>query len=43
MRRRHLEWWPALSRVYGVHPWDVERLTPAELAAYQRDYNALAK
>jgi hypothetical protein len=23
-----------LSRVYGLHPWDVERLTPDELRAY---------
>lgn len=37
MRRRLLDWWPALSLHYGLHPWDVERLTPDELVAYQRD------
>lgn len=26
--------WPALSRVFGLYPWDVERLTLAELNVY---------
>ncbi len=34
MRRAIASAWPALSRVYGLHPWDVERLTPDELRAY---------
>lgn len=34
MRRAIAPAWPALSRVYGLHPWDVERLTPDELRAY---------
>lgn len=34
MRRAIAAAWPALSRVYGLHPWDVERLTPDELRAY---------
>lgn len=27
--------WPALSARFGVHPWDVERLTYAELEHYR--------
>ena len=36
MRRRLLPEWPALSHWFGIHPWDVYRLTPAEIKAYQR-------
>ena len=34
IRRALVDEWPALSRLYGLHPWDVERLTEAELAGY---------
>lgn len=34
MRARYLHAWPALAELYGLHPWDVERLTHAELAEY---------
>lgn len=34
MRRAIGPRWPALSRHFGVHPWDVERLTFDELAGY---------
>lgn len=34
MRRRLLELWPALSERFQIHPWDVGRLTPDELAVY---------
>lgn len=37
MRRAIAPAWPALSRVYGLHPWDVERLTPDEIRAYLAD------
>jgi hypothetical protein len=26
--------WPALSYHFGIHPWDVERLTHVEIATY---------
>ena len=26
--------WPALSHWFGLHPWDVERLTPFEIKSY---------
>jgi hypothetical protein len=25
---------PALSQLFGIHPWDIERLTVGELRAY---------
>lgn len=34
MRRAHLKAWPALSHLYGLHPWDIDRLTYAELREY---------
>lgn len=37
MRRALLQAWPALSRVYGLHPWDVERMTPDEVRGYLED------
>jgi hypothetical protein len=30
-----------LSRVYGLMPWDVERLTPDEVRGYLDDLNAM--
>jgi hypothetical protein len=36
-RRRLLRQWPALSHLYGLHPWDVERLTIDEMDAYLDD------
>ena len=43
MRRalHELRAWPALSRVYGLMPWDVERLTPDEVTAYLEDLKQL--
>ena len=37
MRRALLQAWPALSRVYGLHPWDVGQMTPDEVRAYLDD------
>jgi hypothetical protein len=37
LRRAVGDDWPALSRVYGIHPWDVHRLTFHEIATYQAD------
>lgn len=34
MRAALAEAWPALSRFFGLKPWDVERLTLVELNAY---------
>jgi len=34
VRRRLLPVWPALSFRFGLHPWDVDRLTVDELNAY---------
>jgi hypothetical protein len=41
VRRALLSLWPALSRVYGLHPWDVDLLTLAELHAYDDDLAGL--
>lgn len=40
MRRALLRSWPALTRFYGFHPWDVERLTTDELNEYLRQFDA---
>ena len=37
MRRALLQAWPALSRVYGLHPWDVGQMTPDEVRCYLED------
>lgn len=34
MRRAVGDLWPILSAVYGIHPWDVDRLTVDELTRY---------
>ena len=41
MRRALLKAWPALSRVYGLLPWQVGDLTPDEVRAYLDDLNRL--
>lgn len=41
MRRALVKSWPALSYHFGLHPWDLERLTPAELRAYLDDLDAM--
>ena len=40
MRRALLRSWPALSRFYGLKPWDVEQLTVDELNEYLRQFDA---
>lgn len=40
MRASLIHLWPALSRRFGIHPWDVERLTFNELEAYVDDLEA---
>jgi hypothetical protein len=35
--------WPGLSHYYGIHPWDVERLSYLELQAYVDDLNEVAR
>lgn len=39
MRRALLRSWPALSRFYQIHPWDVDRLTVDELNEYLRQFD----
>lgn len=34
MRARLLRAWPNLSHYFGLHPWDLERLTVGEIGAY---------
>ena len=36
MRRALLEQLPAFSHVFGIHPWDVDRLTLREVNTYSR-------
>lgn len=40
MRVRLLELWPVLSAVHGLHPWDIEHLTPGEVLMYEADARA---
>ena len=35
MRQELLSQWPALSHLFGLHPWDIDRLTAREVAAYR--------
>lgn len=37
MRRALLPLWPALSALYGLHPWHAAELTPDELTGYVED------
>lgn len=41
MRRALLPLLPAWSRIYGLHPWDVDSLTRRELSEYLADYDQL--
>lgn len=43
MRRRLRTTWPALSHLYGLHPYDLDRLTPGELDAYLTDLDRHVK
>ena len=36
MRRALLRSWPALSKFFGLYPWDIDRLTMDELNEYLR-------
>ena len=27
--------WPSLSHLFGIHPWDIDRLTAGEVGAYR--------
>lgn len=38
MRRALLRSWPALTRYYGLRPWDVDLLTIDELNEYLSDW-----
>jgi hypothetical protein len=40
VRRALLRSWPALTRFYQLHPWDVDRLTVDELNEYLRRFGA---
>jgi len=35
--------WPSLSRLYGIHPWDIHRLSIPELNAYLEDLEEYAR
>lgn len=37
MRAKLLKVWPALSYMYGLKPWDIGRLSAAELLVYLDD------
>jgi hypothetical protein len=39
VRRALLRSWPALTRFYQLHPWDVDRLTVDELNEYLRQFD----
>lgn len=43
IRRRLASRWPALSHWFGLRPWHVDRLTPAELAMYERALDDIQK
>ena len=34
-------WTPVLSRVYGLHPWDVQRLTVEQYNAIGKDVKTI--
>jgi hypothetical protein len=34
VRASLLNVWPDLSHLFGLHPWDLDRLTPHELESY---------
>lgn len=35
--------WPALSKHFGLHPWDLERLTYAEIESYRNALQDIAR
>ena len=37
MRRALREQLPAFSSVYGIQPWDIDRMNLAEINTYSRD------
>lgn len=37
MRRRYEHLLPALSRIHGIKPWEIDDLTPREFARYLAD------
>lgn len=43
IRRRLGPRWPALSHWFGLRPWHVDRLTPLELAHYERALDDIQK
>ncbi len=43
MRAGLLRAWPGLSHYYNIHPWDVERLSYAEIDAYVQDLREIAR
>lgn len=46
MRRALREQWPALSHLYGLHPWDVDgcpTLTAREVAEYLEQLPLIAR
>lgn len=34
MRAALVELWPTLAECFGIHPWDVARLSVAEISQY---------
>jgi hypothetical protein len=40
VRRALLRSWPALTKFFGLYPWDVERLTLDELNEYMRQFES---
>lgn len=43
MRAALIEAWPGLSHWFGIHPWDVGRLSVVELAQYIEALDDLAR
>ena len=43
MRAAVLPWLPALTETYGIKPWEIPRLSVAELNRYARDLNERAE
>ena len=41
MRARLVRAWPTLSHYFGIHPWDLERLTWDEIDVYLRAADAI--
>lgn len=43
MRRALENELPAFSAVYGLHPWDIERLSMGEIDTYRRHLHTLGR